>query len=136
MSAPRIGEDFNFDKLKYKIPSSFHKPVLSDRSTKKGDKKSSKVRDSKKDSGSLAPPKITSKGSNGGAATPKKAFDRKASDIDQENPMLSKADITMPVIKGVEVPDESTSPAVKRTNKDRNTQDKNFVSFNQGNFQV
>ena len=58
-AAPKIGEDFNFEKLKYKIPSSFHKPVLSDRSVRKGEKKG-KNKDSKKDSGSLAPPRSSS----------------------------------------------------------------------------
>ena len=118
-SAPRIGEDFNFEKLKYKIPSSFYKPVLSDRSVRKGDKKS-KAKDSKKESGSLVPPRSSATNNlKSGGVSPKKS-DRKVSDIDQENPMLSKSDISMPVARTADFTDAS-NPVGTRLNQDRNT---------------
>jgi hypothetical protein len=60
---PNIGEDFNFEKLQYKIPSSFHKPILSDRSVKKGDRDKKSKKDSKsKESGGLEPPRSSKTG--------------------------------------------------------------------------
>ena len=133
-SAPFISNDFNFEKLQYKIPSSFHKPILSDRSVRKGDrdKRSKNGKDSKsKDSGGLEPPR-----SSKGAVSPKKSNnkaigDRKDSEFDQENPMLSKSDIAFG-IKTPDADDSSKTPGASKTNNDRNVMEKNFISFNQG----
>lgn len=103
---------------------------MSDRSVRKGDKRSKNGKDSKsKESGGLEPPR-----SSKGAVSPKKSNnkvigDRKGSEFDQENPMLSKSDIGFGV-KITEVEDGSKTPGASKTNNDRNVLEKNFISFN------
>jgi hypothetical protein len=108
---------------------------LSDRSVRKGDKdnkKSSKNgKDSKsKESGGLDPR------SSKGLSSPKKAGvkvegDRKGSELDQENPMLSKSDLGFGM-KVKDLDESSKTPGASRTNNDRNVMEKNFISFNEG----
>lgn len=104
---------------------------MSDRSVRKGDiyKRSKNGKDSKsKESGGLEPPR-----SSKGAVSPKKSNnkvigDRKGSEFDHENPMLSKSEIGF----GVRTPEveDSKTPGASKTNNDRNVLEKNFISFN------
>ncbi len=47
--------------------------------------------------------------------------------------MLSKSDIAFG-IKTHDVDDSSKTPGASKTNNDRNVLEKNFISFNQGQF--